>query len=139
MAIIDSVRTFLKTCPLLKGGKINVNYLGEKPARYSVDTVPTDPVIKKYASGDSLRQFLFVFASRECYDENELENMDTAKFYEEFGAWIEEQEKNGVYPELADGLRPARIEVLTSGYLFDSDERTARFQIQCRLIYYKGA
>lgn len=138
MAIIDGVRAYLKACPLLKGGKINVNYLGEKPTRYSIDNVPADPIVKKYASGDTMRQFLFVFASRECYDADELANMDTTKFYEEFGAWLEAQDKKGNYPELPEGLRPARVEVLTTGYLFDNSERTARFQIQCRLIYYKG-
>ena len=63
--MIEEIRDFLKREGLLKNGKIGVNYLSEKPLHYTVDEVPTDPVIKRYTDGGSLRQCLFVIASRE--------------------------------------------------------------------------
>ena len=137
MAIIDGVRSYLKTCPLLKGGKINVNYLEGEAVKYSIDVMTVDPVIKKYPDGGSQRQFLFTLASREQYDQEALANMDIARFYEDFAAWIEEQEANRNYPAIGAGCTPTHIGILTSGYLFSIDGRTARFQIQLKLVYNK--
>lgn len=136
--IIDSVRDFIKTCPFLKNGKINANYLGEKAVRYTIDNVPTSPIIRKYVDGGSQRQFLFVFASREFYGPEELENFNVSGFYEQFANWIEEQNDAGNLPVLGAGLKAQGIEALTGGYLYDTNTGDARYQIQCRLIYYKG-
>ena len=137
--IIDAIKTFIENnCPLVSGKKINVNYLGEKPQRYTIESVPSTPIIKKYSDGGTQRQYLWVFSSRENYDAEARENLNIARFYEEFSSWIEEQNKNKNLP-LLDGATPLRLEVLTSGYLFRANTDTARYQIQCRLIYYKGA
>ncbi len=134
----EATKKYIETCPLIKKSRINVNYLGEKPVQYSIDNVPAKPIVKKYTDGGTLRQFLFVFASREAYDENTLENMDVAKFFEEFENWIEEQDRNKVFPVTEDPkVKVTRIETTTSGYLFDSDTKTARFQIQCKITYKK--
>ena len=39
---------------------------------------------------------------------------------------------------LGDGLEAIGIEAESSGYLYDSAKNTARYQIQCRLIYHKS-
>jgi len=121
----------------LKSGKINVNYLGEKPVRYTIDAVPTGPIIKNYTDGGSLRQYVFVFASREYYDQDVLENMETARFYENFAAWIEEQDDKKKLPKVVQGMHAVAVQVLTNGYAYNVDTGYARFQIQCRLIYKK--
>ena len=141
MAIIDSVLEFIKGCPLLKnsksGGVINVNYLGENAPKYSIDVMTVNPIIKKYPDGGSQRQFLFCLASRETYDRETLANMDIARFYEEFGDWIEKQNHTRNFPVMDEGCTPTSIQVNSSGYLFAADNKTARFQIQCRLVYNK--
>lgn len=137
MAIIDSLKAFFEECPLLENGRINVNYLGTKRADYSIESVPSDPVVKRYVDGASLRQYVFVFASREFYDEDQLQNMDTARFYEELGAWIEEKNSSGELPLLEDGCRALKLEVSAGGYILSAKAGTARFQLQCRLIYRK--
>ena len=137
MAIIDSLKDFFEECPLLEGGRINVNYLGPKKADYSIEGVPSDPVIRRYVDGATLRQYVFVFASREYYDEDQLQNMDTARFYEELGAWIEEKNSRGELPLLKDGCRALILEVSTGGYILSARSGSARFQLQCRLIYRK--
>lgn len=141
MAIIDGVTEFIKECPLLKnskgGGTINVNYLGENAPKYSIDVMTVNPVIRRYPDGGEQRQFLFVLASREAYDRETLANMDVARFYEEFGEWIEEQNHKRKFPKMDKGCTPVSIQVTSSGYLFAVDNKTARFQIQCKLIYNK--
>ena len=135
--IIDNIREFIKECPLLENDKINVNYLGGDTVSYTIEQVPTNPLIKRYSDGGKQKQVLFIFASRENYDEDVLENMDVAKFYEEFAEWIEEQNESGNLPILDGGMISQAMETLTSGYLINSEDRTARFQIQLRLVYYK--
>ena len=102
--------------------------------------MPVSPIVKRYTDGGTLRQFVFVFASRETYDGNTLENMKISQFFEEFHNWIENQDNNKMYPVFEDNkITPTKIEVLTSGYLYDNTGTTARFQIQIKLTYRKDA
>ena len=134
----QAVKKYIEACPLITKGKINVNYLGEKSVKYSIDNVPAKPIVKQYTDGGTLRQYLFVFASREAYDENALENMNTAKFFEDFEAWIEEQNTKKNYPKIDNPkVKVTKIETLTCGYPYDTDTNTARFQIQCKITYKK--
>lgn len=135
--IIDEIKKFIATCPLVKGKKIKVNNLDETPLSMTIDQVPGNPVIKKYVDGGSQRQTNFVLASREEYDAQTWKQIEVANFYENLQEWFEEQNHNKNLPELGNSLRALRIEVTSSGYLYSSDTKTARYQIQCRLIYYK--
>ena len=135
--MIDAIREYIGTCPIFKDNKINVNYLGNKTASYSVETVPSSPVIKTYTDGGQLRQVLFVIASRELYSASTKKNSEIMKFYEEFSSWLYEKNKAGEFPALPGNLFPQSIEVLTEQYLYDVGNDDARYQIQCRLTYYK--
>ena len=133
-AIIDSVRTYLMQFEGMRDGVFCVDYLGAEPTEYSIEAVPCDPIYQQYTDGDCLRQFLFVFASREFFSADVEQNTANAAFYEAFENWIYDNNQAGVLPDL-DGHEPVSIEVLTSGYVFDADADAARYQIQCRLIY----
>ena len=134
--MIEEIRTFLKREGLLKNGKIGVNYLSEKPLHYTIDEVPTDPVIKRYTDGGSLRQCLFVIASREAFGPEIAENLAISRFYEQLSDEFERLSDQKVLPHFENpSIIPYRLEALSTGYLLSNDERTARFQIQCRLIY----
>ena len=116
--MINEIREYIAKCPLLADGKINVNYLDTEPITYSIDSVPSNPVITRYAKKVS-------------------DNAKVARFYEEFAGWIEEQDRKRNFPDLPAPLSAQSIEVLTGGYLFDLGEMDARYQIQCALTYYK--
>lgn len=136
--IIENLKKYIGSCPLLKKGKINVNYLGDEPISYAIHPVPAEPVVKRYTDGGTLRQYIFTFSSVEAYDANALENMKVAQFFEEFAAWIEEQDEKGNYPALSDNRAKAtRIEVLTSGYLYNEENTVAQFQMELKLTYRK--
>lgn len=122
---------------MVKGKKIKVNNLDETPLSMTIDQVPANPVIKKYVDGGSQRQTIFVLASREEYDAQTWKQIEAANFYENLQEWFEEQNYNKNLPTLDNGFHALRIEVTSSGYLFSSDKKTARYQIQCKLIYYK--
>ena len=65
--IIESIRDYILSCPFLKDGKVNVDYLPDEMA-YSIDPVGGDPVYKQYTDGTCLEQFQFSLLSKEAYD-----------------------------------------------------------------------
>lgn len=133
--LIECVRDFILTFPALdENGCLYVDYLGDQAIEYSVETVPCDPVFKRYTDGGCMKQFLFLFASREYYSADVIQCIENLSFYEDFSSWINQKNRSGELPDL-DGRDPVSIEVLTGGYAFDADAETARYQIQLRLLY----
>lgn len=142
--IIEALREFIRLCPYLHefegiNGlvKVNVDYLEEDSTVYSIEEVPVDPIVKKYVNGDSIRQFQFIFASREPYGADVLQNISNSGFYEDFANWIEIQNNDSKLPLLEVGYESQEIKVLSPGYAFQVDVDKARYQIELRLKYYK--
>lgn len=133
--IIECIRNYVLDFPELdEDGCLYVDYLGDQAIEYSVEAVPCEPVFRQYTDGGCMKQFLFLFASREFYNADVNQCIENLAFYEDFERWITENNRAGELPDL-DGRTPVSIEVLTGGYAFDADENTARYQIQLRLIY----
>lgn len=136
MTIIESLRTWFLDCPLLSEGLLNIDHLGADDIEYTIDTdQPVNPILKKYTSGSSLRQFPFIFASRESYGADTLQNIANSGFYEKLAAWVEKQSEEENLPELDEYRIPQYIEVLSSGYPFDTGDSTARYQITMNFVY----
>lgn len=133
--IIESVRDYILSYPELKDGCLMVDILGSEPIEYMVATVPCDPVHTRYVDGSCLKQFLFIFASREYFSADVNQAIESLSFYEDFEDWIEEQNQNGKLPDLGDNREAFSISVLTSGYSLSEEANTARYQIQLRLLY----
>lgn len=134
-AVIESIRNYIMMFPKLKDGCLLVDILGSKPIEYVVESIPCDPIYKRYVDGDCQKQFLFIFASREYFSEEVTQNIANLGFYEEFALWIEQNNRSGILPDLGDGRSAVSIEVLTGGYAFSAESDTARYQTQLRLIY----
>ena len=134
--MMEQIKQYLASCPLLADGRINIDYLGIEVGEYSINSEPADPIIKEYVDGGSLRQVVFVLASRQTYGNDIRMQIENSGFFEQFQEWLDEQNRMDKLPELKDAT-PHAIEALTSGYLFDNDSDQARYQIQCRLVYYK--
>lgn len=139
--IIEAIRNFIRTCDCLKEFedeivKVNVDYLDEDATCYSIEEVPTEPIIKQYVNGDSIKQYQFTFASREPYGRNVIQNIANSSFYEDFAKWIGDQNKIKNLPILSGGMESQKIEVISNGYAFQTDEDQARYQIDLRLKYF---
>lgn len=138
MSIIESIREFISGCPLLKNGVLlNVDRLRDTEIEYTIDGEITNPILRQYVDGSSLRQFNFIFASREKYGSDTLQNIANSGFYEDFADWIENQSNSGNLPILDKYRIPQYIEVQSGGYVFDTDDSTARYQIQLNFVYYQ--
>lgn len=133
--IIESLRDYFLKCDLLNGGKINIDFLGEKP-EYSIDPLPADPVLKRYVDGGQVRQFQFAFTSKEYFDGDARTGIENSGFYQDLADWVESNNEKNILPVMGNAKHePVQVEIMTSGYLFDMDAEFARYQIQCRLIY----
>lgn len=135
MSIIESLRAYILTYPELPAGDVLIDYLGAEPTQYTLEPVPCDPIFRKYTDGGALKQYLFLFASREFYSADVAQCAENQAFYESFSRWIREQNDSGILPDLGTGKTPVSIEVLTGGYAFSEDADTARYQMQLRLLY----
>lgn len=133
--IIESLRNYFVSCKLLKGGKLNIDFLGHS-REYSIDPLPASPILKRYVDGGTVRQFQFAFTSKDKFDGSALTGIENSGFYQQLSEWVESNNKNAVLPDMNSSKHiPITVEIMSSGYLFDMDADYARYQIQCRLIY----
>lgn len=139
--IIQGIRNYMRGLKCLdtfnNAIRVNVNYLEPTPDTYSIEEIPIEPILKKYVNGDSIRQYAFIFTSREPYGADVLQNIDNSGFYEDLADEIESNNDNAIFPILEDGLEPQEIKVTSTGYAFAVTEKTAEYQIQLRLKYLK--
>lgn len=138
-SIIEGIADFFMQCPLLKDGTFHVNGLSDHDVGYTIETGIFTPIRKYYVNGDTDRIYQFNFSSREFYSLNRLQSIEVSAFYESFADWVEEQDLNENYPEMPEKCHPQGLTVLSPGYLFDASMKTARYQIQLQLDYYKEA
>ena len=145
MTIIESLRNYISTYSNLKTLNdilyVFVDYADNaNVTTYSIEEgITSNPIIKRYTTGKTIRQYLFTFSSIEFYGSDIQNNIDNCGFYELFSQWLEDCTNNEILPTL-DGNKEARsVEALTNGYLFSNSGsvETARYQIQCRLTYYQ--
>lgn len=137
--IIEVIREFVKGCPFLDefNTGIGVDHLAEDDTAYMIEAVPGKPIIKKYVNGDTLRQCLFAFSSKEAYGDNVRQNLENIGFFDNFSNWLEECSKKDILPTLGEGQTPKAIEATTTGYAYDTEVNKAQYRIQCRLIYFQ--
>lgn len=141
MTIIKYIRDFIKTCPHLDEFHqgIGIDYLREDATAYMIESVPVDPIVKKFMDGGSVRQFAFNFSSREVYGSDVLENIENIGFFEHFSEWLEEQTDSRVLPELDARRMPLSVQATTPGYLYNNELDKAQYVIQCNFKYKQEA
>ena len=137
MKIIESIREYINNCPALAEYNVNVNYLEDGYDTFSIEEVPTEPIIKRYIDGSSKRKCQFVFTSKEPYTADIISNLNNSNFYEDFSDWVETNNKKGIFPDLEEGLEPTQIKVISTPYVVEVDEDHAIYQIQLQLDYIK--
>lgn len=145
--IIGAAVKYFEGCPVLTerepapanaGLEVNADNLPEEIQEYCIEAVPCKPVLRQYVDGSAVKQFEFIFASREAFGAIP-DNLGNSAFFEAVADWLEAQSRAGNLPVLPKGLEAQKLEVLTNGYVMDADETKARYQIQCRLRYYQPA
>lgn len=98
---IELIKEWIETCPLLDGGKINVDYLKEKPQSYSIDKTPVNPIEKPFIDGNGgKKQIAFDFTVTAPISTQAIVNLANSKFCEDFMKWIEMQNRIKNFPKI---------------------------------------
>ena len=133
--MISKIRQYFFDLGIIdENSNINVDFLSNKPIEYVIEPIPVEPVIRQYADGSSLRQFVFQFGSREYFGADVIQNMKNTEFYEDFSELIEDNNKKGVLPKI-NGIQS--IECLNNGTINEDNTNNAKYVIQMRITYYK--
>ena len=127
---IELIRDFIETCPLLKNGKVNVDYIKDKPQSYSIDETPATTVLIEYPDGGSRNQILFDFSIQASF--SALENIKNSKFCDDFTEWIKEQDNKENLPKM-DGI--CWIKCLGRGTILQTTDSTAIYVIPMQVVY----
>ena len=136
-SIAAALRAYFFDCVLLGNDPIGVDWLPESGTAFSIDATPATQILQRYASGSTLRQYLFVVRSVHEYGPDAIANLSVNALYEQLADWMERQTKLRRFPDLGETREARLIEAQSSGYLFSAEANTARWQIQCRLVYFQ--
>lgn len=131
---IELIKEFFETCPLLKRGKISVDYLDGDIDSYSIDKTPSNPIIKQYRDGGVIKQITFDFTVQAPISSNTIDNLVNSKFCEDFMKWIEKQNKQRILPNVP-GIQS--IKCTSPGYILQKTETQAVYIIQMNCQYYE--
>lgn len=135
-SIIESIREYFLKCPYLADDvRLNIDFLGDKALEYGIYTEPINPVIKTYVDGDVLKQFSFIFTTRNEMSGDLVTQLENSAFFDNLIEWIEEQNYNKIFPDLDGDRYPTKLEIVTNGYLSSADVGSSQYQIQMRLVY----
>lgn len=126
---MEKIKEFIEKCPLLKGGKVNVDYLKAKLYSYSIDETPTTTIIQKFADGGCKKRINFDFSVQAPF--NALENIKNSKFCDDYTQWFEEQNRNYNLPDI-EGAEEIGC---NRGTILQTTETTAIYVIPSYLIY----
>lgn len=141
--IMEGIRDFVKECPALQvyletlRAEVNVEYLKEDAKNYSIESEPVEPVVKRYLDGSAVKQFAFIFSSREAYGREVLDNLANCGFYEDFADWLGQCNREKKFPDIGEGREVTQIVAITTPYMFDTSETTAKYQIQVVMKYFQ--
>lgn len=127
---MELIKDFIETCPYLNKGKVNVDYIKDKPLSYSIDETPVDPVLQNFSDGGRRLQIQFDFSIQANF--SALENIKNSKFCDDFTDWIYEQNKKENLPKI-DGA--VWIKCLGRGTILQTTETTAIYVIPMQLVY----
>ena len=139
MTIIEQLRQYFLTCPVFEGKRLNIDCLTSDPGSYSIDSVPTERIQKRYMDGSTVRRQLFTISSRAYYGPDLNQQRENIGLFEALESWLDEKDALGQLPPLGNKRRARSLNVLSSAYPIDVEDgdqgSTARYQIQFELIY----
>ena len=127
---MELIKEFIETCPYLKKGKVNVDYIKDNPQSYSIDETPVDPVLVNFRDGGRRLQIQFDFSIQANF--SVLENIKNSKFCDDFTDWIYEQDKIGNLPKI-DNI--CWIKCLGRDTIQQTTENTAIYVIPMQIAY----
>lgn len=111
--------------------QINADFLGNK-GDFSLDRIPTEPIVEKWISGINIKRELYNFRGRKSYSKDTINNLTNIGFFEKFEEAIKSNNDMGNLPDIDNILS---IKCLNCGTLNNVDGTQATFDIQIEITY----
>ena len=139
--IISALFDYFSNCPLMTDNRLNVDYLPEDTKKagieYAIFPSPTDELIYRYTNGGARCQYQFIISSVNDYGPSKAQSIENSGFMERLAEWLRAQTRMRNLPVLPEGLTPRSIKAIGTGYLYQPDVDSGKYQIQCELEYYR--
>lgn len=135
--VIEKLIDFIESCPLLEEFNVKTDYCAEDAISYCIEVSPSAKTLNTYIDGSKEQQLSFTFSSKEVMSDYDDTNMYNTIFYEKFAKWIEEQNMYGNLPLLDDGYESISIEVISHGYVIQSESDRGRYVMQMKFKYFE--
>ena len=127
---MELIKEFIETCPYLKNGEVNLDFIDSDPQSYSLDETPVDPVLVNFKDGGKRLQIQFDFSIQASF--SVLENIKNSKFCDDFTDWIQKQDDTGNLPKIDD---ICWIKCLGRGTITQTTGTTAIYSIPMQVAY----
>lgn len=111
--------------------RINADFLKDK-GDYSLDRIPTEPIVESWISGINIKRDLYNFRSKKSYSQDTINNLRNIGYFEEFERIIKSNNDKGILPDIENIVS---IKCLNCGTLNSVDGTQATFDIQIEITY----
>lgn len=144
MTLIESMQKYLDNYLILieRDEYVNIDWLGHESVSFSISANPLGQDGRYFTDvvGNRLMNYSIMFSV--LFDNSEAlkVSIENSSFFEDLMNWIEDNNKNGVYPAMREGLTPLRVQIQQTPYLFQTSENNqqAQYAILLQLQYKKG-
>lgn len=126
---------YLEQCPQLKNQSFNFDYIDGDPVGYTLAIPPNTPELEKYTNGDSKQKLDFYLIGRQFYGNDRTMNMNNLELFRKVKAWFIKQNNKDIFPDLGPDKVVQGVYATTEGYVDQTSEGSAQYQIQCRVEY----
>ena len=122
---------------------IQFNSSSESKDSISIITRYADNTIRSYVNGDEELEYGFaIIIVKEYSTDTDALNLEAINFAQAFMDWLDEQNKNKIFPDFGEKYNVTKIENLQnmpnlSG--INTEEALARYMVQGRIVYRKFA
>ena len=136
---VEQLRLWFRECPAIsKQKRFGVDYVSESPTEYAIYAVPSALKYHENILGermlDDIQTQNFIFASKEPYGQDVLQNLQNLKFHQDVVEWIQEQNAAQSFPEWDAGRSRSIVPTLTA-HVSQVGSNTAKYQIQLAIQY----
>lgn len=125
----------------LAGRLLNFNVSLDQEGGISFLTNYSAKVRRKYIRVGAEKEYGFTIVITKCFSDGTDDlNLWAMNFAQEFMDWIDEQDRNGNYPDFGDKCQVKKIENLQNMpnlAIEDWENMLAQYMLQCRVIYFE--
>lgn len=120
---------------------LNYNFSPDSPDGISFLTEYADKVVKRYIRIGAEKAYGFAILVTKAYSTNcDDLNLEAMNFVQGLMDWLDEQNRNKVFPDFGDKCTVKKIENLQNMPNLaevNPEEGVARYMFQCRVVYFE--